>query len=206
MTSRLLFRGLVAVGIILAIPAAVSAQQRTVNVELTIEGRGKVLLELYPNKAPKTVAHIVDLCKHRFYNGILVHRVEPGFVVQAGDPKTKTLKPQELATMSDAKKRELAIGAGGSGKKIPFEQNDLTHVPGTIAMALSAPRSDTGDSQWFINLVSNHQLDGDYCVFGKVIKGMEVVKKIQVGDRIASMSVVQTNTPRRRKARTGTGR
>lgn len=168
-----------------------AAPNRPVQVELVVEGRGRVLLDLYPSKAPKTVAQIVRLCKSGFYNGILVHRVEPGFVVQAGDPKTKTLKPNELATMDDQQKARLGIGAGGSGSRVPFERNSLTHVPGTIAMALSAPRSDTADSQWFINLASNHQLDGDYCVFGKVVKGMEVVEKIRVGDRIRSMSVVQ---------------
>ncbi len=174
---------------------ALQAQPQVVKVELVVEGRGKVLLHLYPREAPKTVQHLLALCKRKFYDGILVHRVEPGFVVQAGDPKTKTLKPRELATMSEQKKRELAIGAGGSGKTIPFETNSLTHVPGTIAMALSAPRSDTGDSQWFINLESNHQLDGDYCVFGKVVKGMDVVRTIRVGDRIVSMHIVPGPTP-----------
>ncbi len=70
--------------------------------------------------APKTVAQIVGpLSGRSSYDGILVHRVEPGFVVQAADPKTKTLKPSELATMSDQRKMELRIGAGGSGKTIP---------------------------------------------------------------------------------------
>lgn len=192
MHSKLM--SILAGGVALFLTAALplQAQQKPIPVELVIEGRGTVLLHLYPADAPKTVAHIVDLCRKKFYDGILVHRVEPGFVVQAGDPKTKSLKPAELATMSDQKKMELRIGAGGSGKNIPFERNNKTHMPGTIAMALSAPRSDTGDSQWFINLESNHQLDGDYCVFGKVVKGMDVVRKIRVGDRIKTMRVVES--------------
>lgn len=165
--------------------------EKAVQVQMSVEGRGLVVLELQPKDAPKTVAQIVRLCKTRFYDGILVHRVVPGFVVQAGDPKTKTLQPQELATMSDQKKAELRIGSGGSGNNIPFETNSKTHMQGTLGMALSAPRSDTGDSQWFINLEANHQLDGDYCVFGKVTKGMDVVRKIRVGDRIKSMRVVE---------------
>jgi cyclophilin family peptidyl-prolyl cis-trans isomerase len=186
----------------LSLSSPATAQKRIVKVELSVEGRGQVMLDLYPTEAPKTVDHIVNLCKSKFYDGILVHRVEPGFVVQAGDPQTKRLKPSELASMSDARKAELRIGAGGSGKTIPFEKNSLTHVPGTIAMALSAPRSATGDSQWFINLESNHQLDGDYCVFGKVTKGMDVVRKIRVGDRIKFMRVVETPTASRKpKAR-----
>ncbi len=175
---------------VVALGAAASAQKAPVDIEMKIEGRGVVQVRLYPADAPKTVAQIVDLCKKKFYDGILVHRVEPGFVVQAGDPKTKTLKPSELATMSDQRKMELRIGAGGSGKTIPFEVNSRTHEPGTIAMALSAPRSNTADSQWFINLEANHQLDGDYCVFGKVVKGMDVVRKIRVGDRIQYMRVM----------------
>lgn len=178
-----------------------AAGQKPVRVQMVVEGRGTVLMEVYPADAPKTVAHFLDLCRRKFYDGILVHRVEPGFVVQAGDPTTKKLKPQELASMSDQKKMELRIGAGGSGKSIPFERNSRTHVAGSVAMALSAPRSDTGDSQWFINLESNHQLDGDYCVFGKVVKGMDVVRKIRVGDRIASMSVAQTQSPPRKRTK-----
>ena len=174
--------------------------QKPIRVQIVIEGRGTVLMEVYPADAPKTVAHFLDLCRQKFYDGILVHRVEPGFVVQAGDPTTKKLRPRELATMSEQKKMELRIGAGGSGKTIPFERNNRTHVPGTVAMALSAPRSDTGDSQWFINLESNHQLDGDYCVFGKVVKGMDVVRRIRVGDRIASVRVMQSApAPKRSK-------
>ncbi len=181
------------------LPNPALAADKPVQIEMKIEGRGTVMLELYPADAPKTVAHMVDLCKRKFYDGILVHRVEPGFVVQAGDPKTKTLKPAEMAAMSDQRKMELRIGAGGSGKSIPFEVNNKTHRPGTMAMALSAPRSATGDSQWFINLEANHQLDGDYCVFGKVTKGMDVVKKIKVGDRIASMQVVTRKPPAKKK-------
>jgi cyclophilin family peptidyl-prolyl cis-trans isomerase len=81
------------------------------------------------------------------------------------------------------------LGGGGSGQNIPFEPNSLTNDTDTLAMALSGPRSATGDSQFFINLVDNHKLDGDYCVFGKVVGGTELVDKIQQGDRIKSMHV-----------------
>ena len=155
-------------------------------VEMSIANRGKVALELYPAKAPKTVAHFRNLVKKKFYNGILIHRVEPNFVVQAGDPQTKTRGINDPA-----------IGSGGSGKNIPFEENDLKHLPGTVAMALSAPHSATGDSQWFINLKRNAFLDVDYCVFGKVTRGMDVVRKIQRGDKI--VSVVEVKTPAKKR-------
>ncbi len=147
-------------------------------IELTVAERGKITIELFKKDAPKTVAHMLDLFKKKFYDGILIHRVDAGFVVQAGDPQTKT------KGISGPE-----IGTGGSGKNIPFETNDKTHEEGTMAMALSGPRSATGDSQWFINLSPNHMLDGDYCVFGKVTKGMDVVKKIAKGDKIVSMKL-----------------
>jgi len=182
------------------LPGRALAADGVVRLEMSVEGRGQIKIELYSKDAPKTVAHIVALCKKGFYDGILIHRVEPGFVVQAGDPKTRTLKPKELATMSDMKKRELGIGGGDSGKTIPFEENDRTHLTGTLGMALSAPRSNTGDSQWFVNLSSNHQLDGDYCVFGKVTAGMQVVRKIAVGDRIKYMRLAPSVAGRSKPA------
>lgn len=177
---RLTLGALVALVVVLS-PAGAAPKNPT--VEIAFAGKDRVLVELYQKEAPQTVAHMLDLCKKRFYDGILVHRVEPGFVVQAGDPQTKTKGV-----------RAPGIGSGGSGKNIPFETNSRTHQVGTMAMALSAPRSATGDSQWFINLEANHQLDGDYCVFGKVIKGMDVVRGIKVGDKIVSMRVVTSTT------------
>ena len=157
-----------------------AAAAKNPSVVMTVAGRGKITIELYPSKAPKTVAHFRSLVKRKFYDGILIHRVEPDFVVQAGDPQTKTLGVNAPA-----------IGSGGSGKNIPFEENDLKHLPGTVAMALSAPHSATGDSQWFINLKRTAFLDVDYCVFAKVTKGMDVVKKLRIGDKIASIVEVQ---------------
>jgi cyclophilin family peptidyl-prolyl cis-trans isomerase len=146
-------------------------------------------MELYAKDAPTTVAHFLNLCKTKFYDGILFHRVIPGFVAQAGDPGSKKFKPEQLAGKSG---EETGLGAGGSGKNIPFEVNKHTHETGTLAMALSAPRSATGDSQFFINLVPNHRLDGDYCVFGKVVKGADIVQKIIQGDKIVSMTLLKS--------------
>lgn len=176
-------RALSAFGLLTAllVAACVSAQgkPKAISTQLVIESRGTISIDLYPQSAPKTVAHMVDLLKKKFYDGILVHRVVPGFVVQAGDPGTKK-----------GGINAPGIGSGGSGQNVPFESNSLTNDPGTMAMALSAPRSATGDSQWFINLEPNHQLDGDYCVFGKVTKGMDVVRRVKAGDKITSFKVV----------------
>ncbi len=168
---------------------------KTVKVEVSVKHRGDFVLALYPKAAPKTVAHFVALVNKKFYDGILFHRVIPGFVAQAGDPKSKKVHGSDIAHLSDTEVgARYGLGMGGSGTTIPFERNSLTNQPGTIAMALSAPASDTGDSQFFINLVDNQSLDGQYCVFGKVIKGMDVVMKIRQGDRIAFMKVLATRT------------
>ncbi len=156
-------------------------------VTVKIAGKGEIVIEVYPKAAPETVKQFVSLAKSGFYNNIKFHRVEPNFVVQAGDPDTKETSSAELAGMSDEQKAALGIGAGGSGKSIPFEPNNLAHIRSTVAMALSTPRSPTGDSQFFINLSDNVGLNNDYCVFGKVVQGMDIVDKIAVGDAIESM-------------------
>ncbi len=162
-----------------------------IKVEVAVKHRGDFVLALYPKAAPKTVAHFVAIVNKKFYNGILFHRVIPGFVAQAGDPKSKTVHGYDIAHLSDTEVgARYGLGMGGSGTTIPFEKNALTNQPGTIAMALSAPASDTGDSQFFINLVYNQSLDGQYCVFGKVVSGMNVVMKIRQGDRITFMKVL----------------
>jgi cyclophilin family peptidyl-prolyl cis-trans isomerase len=165
------------------------ARQGAITVVMDIDGKGQISMELYPKAAPKTVEHFVGLCKKGFYNGILVHRVEPGFVVQAGDPASKSLKPEDLRGIKSSEVgQKYGLGSGGSGQNVPFEPNSLTHEQGTIAMALSSPQSAAGDSQFFINLQANTRLNGDYCVFGKVTS-MDVVNKIEQGDRIKSMTV-----------------
>jgi cyclophilin family peptidyl-prolyl cis-trans isomerase len=161
-------------------------------VEMVVAGRGKVILELYPKEAPKTVAHITDLIKKGFYNGIVFHRVVPNFVVQAGDPKSIKWSAKEIADKGDGRGGTNGLGDGGSGlASLPLEVGSLTHETGTLGMARSSA-PDSGDSQFFINLKPNHSLDGGYCVFGRVLKGMDVVQKIRRGDRITQMKLLPT--------------
>src|SRR3989338_5783879 len=121
---------------------------------------GKIEIELYSKDAPKTVERIKELTSQGFYNGLKFHRVEPGFVVQGGDPK--------------------GDGTGGSGKNLPPEFNKNKHVEGTVAMARSSD-PNSADSQFYICLGAAPHLDGSYTVFGQVKKGMDAVKKIGVG-------------------------
>jgi cyclophilin family peptidyl-prolyl cis-trans isomerase len=134
-------------------------------------------VELWPETAPVTVASFLNLSKDKFYDGIIVHRVEPGFVIQAGDPKTK--EPG----------KEDEWGTGGPGYTIPDEFSDTFSYDqeGVLAMAKTmAPNS--GGSQFFITLGPAEFLNGNYTPFGKVTKGMDVVKSIEVGDSIKTIT------------------
>ena len=120
---------------------------------------GTIKIELNGDKAPLTVARIKELTLSNFFNGIIFHRVIPGFVIQGGDP--------------------TGTGTGGSGKSIPDEfDNGLKHdKKGVVAMAHSSlPQSQ--DSQFYITLSPLEQLDEKYTVFGQVTEGMDVVVKI----------------------------
>ena len=159
-----------------------------IRAKLEFEGHAPMTLEFYPQAAPQTVAHISDLIKQHFYDGVLVHRVEPGFVIQAGDPESKKVKPGELRTAEDSQRLEL--GKAGSGKTVPLEAR-LPHLKYSVGLARSAAE-DSGDSQFYINLNDNGAaLDGKYCVFGRIIDGQKTADEIKIGDRIKSFTLTQ---------------
>lgn len=161
---------------VLAAPVVAQAPAGPVIVVET--SRGVFEFETYPNEAPKTVARIVELVKQRFYNGMRIHRVVPGFVVQWGDPQTRdmTKKPN--------------WGTGGSGKPVGVAEitKTRTHVLGAVAMAHAGDPAKA-DSQMYVTLAAVPRLNGQYTVFGKVISGMDVVQKIQAEDVIKRMTV-----------------
>ncbi|MAG91308.1 peptidylprolyl isomerase [Candidatus Woesearchaeota archaeon] len=136
----------------------------------TIEtDKGIIKAELFTDKAPITTTNFIDLANSGFYNGLTFHRVEPGFVVQGGDPN--------------------GDGTGGSGKNIQLEiHQDLKHVKGVLAMARSQD-PNSASSQFYITLASASFLDGQYAVFGKVIEGMEFVEQIKVGDKMNKITI-----------------
>lgn len=127
---------------------------------------GQIEVELYPQDAPKTVANFISLAQQNFYNDLVWHRIVPGFVIQSGDPNTK-----------NGGGVRSAWGQGTSGTSVPFENSTLTNVAGSVAMA-STGAGVGGSSQFYINLVSNPSLNGNYAVFGQVISGMSVVNAI----------------------------
>ncbi|MCX6713119.1 MAG: peptidylprolyl isomerase [Candidatus Vogelbacteria bacterium] len=127
--------------------------------------QGDITVELYPDKAPKTVANFIKLAKEGFYNGTLFHRVIKGFMIQGGDPLSR-------------EKDWRLHGTGGPGYKFDDEQNDLGLERGILAMANSGP--NTNGSQFFIMTARQPmQLAGYYTSFGKVIGDFTAVDKIE---------------------------
>jgi len=126
---------------------------------------GEMEIAFFPDKAPKHAENFITLAKSGFYNGTIFHRVIPGFMIQGGDPNTK-----------DPKKPET-YGMGGPGHHVNAEFNDTPHRRGVLSMARTNDPNSAG-SQFFIVVKDSNFLDGQYTVFGEVVKGMEVADKI----------------------------
>ena len=144
-------------------------------VKFEMENGGVITAELYPEIAPNTVANFVNLVESGFYNGLIFHRVIPGFMIQGGDPQ--------------------GTGMGGPGYCIKgefarngFRENNLRHKRGVLSMARSMMPNSAG-SQFFIMHADAPHLDGEYAAFGKVTEGIEVV------DAIASVKTNRQDRP-----------
>jgi peptidyl-prolyl cis-trans isomerase B (cyclophilin B) len=145
--------------------------------------KGTIRLTLFDKEAPKTVENFVTLAKKGFYDGCTFHRVIPGFVVQGGDPLSKTLPAGNPR-----------IGTGGPGHTIRCETagNPHKHTPGTLSMAHAG--KDTGGSQFFITHVATPHLDGKHTVFGRVVgpDDLKVVNAIVANDKILRVTIEET--------------
>lgn len=130
--------------------------------------KGKIVIEFFDKEAPNTVANFEKLANSDFYNGVSFHRVIPGFVAQGGCP--------------------VGNGTGGPGYTIDCEINPNKHERGSLSMAHRGP--NTGGSQFFIVYEPQPHLDGVHTVFGKVIEGMDIVDKINPGDKMNKVTVV----------------
>ena len=125
---------------------------------------GEITLKFFPDVAPNHVNSFIELANKGFFDGTTFHRVVPGFVIQGGDPNSK----------SDDKSKH---GTGGPGYTLKAEFSKLPHKRGTLSMARAA-HPDSAGSQFFICVADTPFLDGQYTVFGQVIEGMDVVDKI----------------------------
>lgn len=136
---------------------------KTIEIIITMENGDVIEAELYPSIAPETVKNFVKLIEEKFYDGIIFHRVIPGFMIQGGDPKGN--------------------GTGGSKETIKGEfdangfRNTLKHTRGVLSMARTYD-PNSASSQFFIMHKDAPHLDGQYAAFGKITKGIEVVDKI----------------------------
>ena len=170
---------LIAVGVlVVAVTAGAQPAAKAKSAVITLAKGGDVTIEFFPADAPKTVENFITLATKGFYDGTTFHRVEPGFVVQGGDPLSKTLPAGDRR-----------IGTGDPGYKLKAEFNKQKHVRGVVAMARSQD-PDSAGSQFYITLGPAPFLDGKYTVFGRVTAGMNVVDAIRVGDRITSIKIV----------------
>ena len=129
--------------------------------------QGKIVIELYPDSAPVTVANFRKLIKRKFYDGLAFHRYVEDFVIQGGDP--------------------IGDGTGGPGYAIIDEFNEHKHVTGAVAMAHAGP--GTAGSQFYICLAPAPHLNGGYTIFGQVIQGLENVFKLRQGDKMTKVTL-----------------
>jgi cyclophilin family peptidyl-prolyl cis-trans isomerase len=162
-----------------------AVSRRNARAILTTD-KGSFTIEFAPQDAPLTVDNFIKLARGNYFNGTLIHRVVPNFVVQDGDPR--------------------GDGNGGPGWEIRDEINMIAYERGAIGMALSG--KDTGGSQWFVTHSPQPHLDGGYTVFGRVNESdMKIVDNLVRGDKILSVKIIENNltapkTNNKRKSKT----
>jgi peptidyl-prolyl cis-trans isomerase B (cyclophilin B) len=163
--------------------------------------KGVIKVKLYGNEAPVNTANFVELAEKGFYDKVKFHRLEPGFVIQGGDPQTAELSSKDVIKLVESQNQgtyeqgQPRLGTGGPGYMIKgeFDPTNVAHkhVDGTLAMARSNDPNSAG-SQFYFTLGPQSFLDGQYTVFGDVLEGLPVVHKLEIGDVIESVTVENT--------------
>ena len=163
---------------------AATGEQQLPRVRMTT-GKGEIVVELFENEAPNTVANFISLAEKGFYNGLAFHRIIPNFMAQGGCPNTR-------------EGAQGQPGTGGPGYNIPceaYEPNARRHFAGTLSMAHAG--RDTGGSQFFITHLPTPHLDrennpqGAHTVFGRVVEGLDVVRALEIEDPIEKVEVIR---------------
>ncbi len=149
-------------------PPTILPAERITNKQVRIKtAKGDIVIGLYPDTAPLTVSNFIGLIERDYYDGIIFHRRQEGFVIQGGDP--------------------TGTGAGGPGYTFEDELNDdYPYTRGRVAMANRGP--DTNGSQFFI-MLADHPLPKQYSVFGEVLEGLDVVDRIEIGDAMLDVVI-----------------
>lgn len=166
-----------------AFAQAVRAKPGETLMVMQVAGKGQIVVKLETEKAPKTTAHIAGLVDRGFYTNQRFFKVEKEprpYLVKFGDPGTKT-RPLD----------DPSIGNGGSGARIPFEDSGLPNEEGAVGLSTRQGDPGSGDSQFYMLLAPARFLDGSYTVFGKVVQGMDVLQKVELGDQVTSVRLVR---------------
>jgi cyclophilin family peptidyl-prolyl cis-trans isomerase len=140
------------------------SESKTQEVAILHTNLGDIVVGFHPHKAPGHVDNFKKLVKEGFYNGTKFHRVIPGFMIQGGDPNSRS-------------ENRASHGTGGPGYQIKAEFNDTKHVRGILSAARSADPNSAG-SQFFLMVATSPHLDNQYTAYGEVLEGMDVVDKI----------------------------
>lgn len=149
-------------------------------LRIAVEGRGNVFVKLYVREAPKTCAQILQLVRRGFYNGQRFHKVIKSprpYLVQIGDPASKGAEFDQS-------------GGGGSGSRVPYEDSGFKNEAGAVGLATVEGDPSSGDSQFYMLLDRASFLDKKYTVFGQVVEGMDVLKRIERGDKVTAITVL----------------
>lgn len=180
MNEKRMRRSFTALLVLTALALAVAAQADTL-MRVSVEGKGSFSVLLYTDKAPKTTAHLIKLVKSGFYDGlrfhIATHSPRP-YTIQVGDPASRS------GDINSA-------GSGGSGTTVPYEETGMPNVAGAVGLSAAPGDKNSGDSQFYVLLGPARFLDGNYTVFGKVVDGMDVCNKVEKGDRIDHVTIVE---------------
>lgn len=158
----------------MTLAAGTSAEAAPLNATLETN-KGKIEIQLEPEKAPVTTSNFVNLIQRGYYNGLKFHRVIPDFVIQGGDPRGN--------------------GTGGPGYQFKDEFDPTLKHSGAGILSMANAGPGTNGSQFFITLSAQPHLDNRHTVFGKVTAGLDVVKKIQQGDSITKATISGDVTP-----------
>lgn len=164
----------------------ITVEEKNPIATMEVEGYGTIKIELYPDKAPNTVANFIRLANRGFYNGTTFHRTMPDFVIQGGSKDGDGTTSPMLSDILDNVEEDGAYNIPGEFIANGYEENNIKHEEGVISMARSDYSSwgytqagyNSGGCQFFIMTEDNSSLDGLYAAFGKVIEGMDIVEKI----------------------------
>ena len=150
--------------------------------------KGTVKVKFFEKDAPTAVANFIELSLKGYYNGIKFHRYVAGFVIQGGDPGTKSAAGADVAAADAGSTGQFGAGGPGYAIKDEYANNPNKHVDGSLAMARTgAP--DSGGSQFYFALAPQPSLDGQYTVFGQETSGLDIIHKLRAGDTIESITI-----------------